>query len=128
MGQGPLVPLRYLMKCWSPGRQTAYLKICFAKNIIRKSSERTRQKVRLISCNVGSLQFQTKSDDTWEKDWESTCGQHSPLMERLLQKANPGKFSTSKEGFIKGINIFEGSESNPVSCKMDERQRFQNIC
>lgn len=50
-----------------PGRQTACLKICFARNIVRKSSEKAGQKVCLISCNVGSPQFQTKSDDTWKK-------------------------------------------------------------
>lgn len=72
----------------------------YNKEISWKEAE---QKVCLICCGVGfSPSFRLRTM-ILGKNWESACGQHSPLMQRLLQKSNHWSFQHTNQDLLKEL-------------------------
>jgi hypothetical protein len=65
---------------------------------------------------------------TLGKNWESACRQHLPPCRDCYRNLTLGSFQHIRKDLLKELISLKAPKAILFSYKMDERQRFQNIC
>jgi hypothetical protein len=77
--------------------------------------------VCLISRNAGSPQFQTKSDDTWEKIGSLPAGTIHPWWKDCYRNLTLGSSQRPSKDLLKELISLKAQKAILFSYKMDER-------